>query len=283
MSAPTHGLRSLADQRYYHFLALQDDHGLTVGGVWKKLHDVQNGDDTVDFKDTGFVIQRKKLKSRRAYARGTIADTLSERGDGKPPYFYDVVVVRADFAGNSFLMIGFPFAGLALDTMRTLVEEQGLLKLGHFVGADVPTLVVNMEKGFRPAYNDLRSHVVGVQFVVKHDKNLTAVKLGGDDPLSAEIYVNYLRRKVTSKDISPDQCILACEREWELGRLGAGEVRTFRSRIHFDTYGNFRFYAHIGCANLRILPVVLGQLHRANLLHKVLANPLQRLDLEGAQ
>jgi hypothetical protein len=277
MTQSVYGLTSLADQRYYHFVVIEEQKGLSLGAYWRKVGDLREPARSLSFTDGDFVVQHRKLRSRRGYARGAVGEKLSEKGDGKPPFLYDVVAMKASLSAASFLIIGFPFAGLALDTVRELIDDHGLLRLGHFVAVDVPGLVGVMEKGFPVPYRDLASRAVGVQFVVKHDKNLTAIRMGGDDPLSAEIYVRYLRQKMHSKRMSPDQCVLACEREWPPGPAWNGS-RSFRSRIHFDTNGNFKFYVHQHCENIRLLPYALGQLREADLLRRVAHNPLLKLE-----
>jgi hypothetical protein len=139
-----------------------------------------------------------------------------------------------------------------------------------------------MEAGFKRRYEALNTHVVGVQFSVTDDKYLTNVRLGGDDPLAAEIYTDFLRERLVRRFVLPDRCALACERQWAEQNMGQPHG-LLRSRVHFDNNGNFKVYAQAGCANLIVLAYALGQLQSAGLLKDASGNPLVRLQQDSEE
>lgn len=275
------GINSIADQRYYHFVVLRDGGGFSLPAYWKRIGNVLEPTRSAAFSEDRFVVQHRKLRSAKAFARGVVSQALSEHGEGRPPYLYDLVGARVELRDASYFLLGFPFVGLALDVVGDLLSSGGLVKTGEFVGVDVPKLVDVMEKGVVNRFEEISTRVVSLQFVVTDDKSLTAVRLGGDDPLSAEIYLKFLRRRVLSGFVRPDLCVLACEKEWRPGKeVTSGGGRPFRSRLRVDGHGNFRFYAHVDCSNLRLLPYAIGQLRAAACLRRVLSNPLSRLGRE---
>jgi hypothetical protein len=269
------GLHSIADQRYYHFILLRDSGAFSLRAYWTRVGDIMQPGRTASSVGEKLAVQHRKLRSNMAFARGVVSNTLSETGTGRAPYYYDLFAAQVELRDATYFLLGFPFVGLAMDTIGTLLASDKLMTSGDFVGVDVPKLVHVMEKERASAFDGLSSHIVGLQFVVTDDKSLTAVRLGGDDPLSAEIYLNFLRRRVASGFVRPDLCVLACERE-EGRDEGDTQGRSYRARLRIDGYGNFRFYAHLDCANVRLIPYAIGQLRSIGCLRRMNMNPLLR-------
>jgi hypothetical protein len=274
------GLNSLADQRYYHFIVLRGEDEVNIAGLWRRLGDVQRAPRPVEFRSDVCEIHHRKARSDNAYARGAVSRLLSEKGNGEPPFFYDVFVGRVTLKADSFVLIGFPFAGLALDLSTALLGRDGTAVRGELQGALVPRVLATLEKDSPRQFSELSTRVVGVQFKVEDDKSLSAVRLGGDDPLGASIYRDYIKTRIEQGEVLPDSCVLACEKEWEGDASASERSITLRSRIHADTYGNFKFYAQAGCANLRLLPYAIGQLKLWGAMRRVAGNPLRRLTRE---
>jgi hypothetical protein len=272
----SYGLHSLADQRYYHFVAIRGA-TLTPTSYWRKFEDLRDPANSLDMSDARANVQHRKLVSKTSYARGAVAVKLSAKNDGRPPYYYDLFAMRADVGGSPLLLLGFPFASLALDVFKSLVGTREILGNGQFVSANVKGLVSTMEAGFPRRFDGLNVHVVGVQFSVSDDKHLSNIRLGGDDPLAAEVYQKFLKSRLLRDVVLPDRCALACERLWTPERSDRQPSGLLRSRVHFDNNGNFKVYAQSGCGNLIVLPYALGQLHSAGLLDDVRANPLLRM------
>ncbi len=283
MAATDVGLNSIADQRYYHFVVLRDRERFSLATFWRGVGDVLEPIHSAAFSEQKCIVQHRKLRSAKSFARGAVAGTLSEKGQGRPPYLYDLFAAKVDLRDEVYFLLGFPFAGLALEIIEELITNQRLLKSVELIAVDVPKLVGIMEKGQAGRFAGLKTHIVGLQFVVTDDKSLTAVRLGGDDPLSAEVYVQFLRPKVENGVVRPEHCVLACEREWRESEESAEDRRTFRSRLRVDEYGNFRFYAHLGCTNIRLVPYAIGQLRTVGCLRKVPANPLLRIGREDLE
>ncbi|HEX2827403.1 MAG TPA: hypothetical protein VHP37_13725 [Burkholderiales bacterium] len=271
MKENNHGANFIADQRYYHFIFARNNRGTNLAEYWRRLGRLVNVRASLDYKDSKAEIQHRKLRSSTAFARGAVAEALSEDGTGRPPYLYDVIAAATTIRGDRYFAFGFPFVGLAAEIMRELMDGQAFFKRGEVLGVDVSKLIASAEEGLN-RFDSMSAQVVGVKFIVTDDKSLTAVRLGGDDPLSAEVYVEFLRQKVKAGYFLPNHCVLACEREWENGE--SSEVsRAFRSRLHVARDGHFKFYAHVGCSNLRLIPYALGQLKSLGCFEKVYSNP----------
>lgn len=272
------GAGGIADQRYYHFVVLRDGGAFSLATYWKRLGDVVAPAHPADYASGTALVQHRKLRSSKVFARGVVAETLSERGQGRPPFLYDVFGARVQVRDAAYFILGFPFVGLATDAIAEMLATRKVVASNDFVSVDVPKLVGIMEAGVKGRFEGLHAHIVNLHFVVTDDKALTAVRLGGDDPLSADVYVNFLRERVTTGFVRPELCVLACEKEWpEDGGGTSRGPKAFRSRLRVDSYGNYRFYAHVGCSNLRLLPYALGQLRLLGCLRKASANPLSRV------
>jgi hypothetical protein len=271
-----HETSNFADQRYYHFVLLREVRTFSLKSYWRMIGDAFAFKMSENWALDPYPLQHRKLRMHASYARGAIAEVMSERGGGRPPFLYDVFAAKIDLRGDSYFLFGFPFAALAMTIMDNLIHKQNLLRYGELLGVDVQKLISIMEEGIQDRFEKLETHVVGVQFVVTDDKSLTAVRLGGDAPLSAQIYVDFLRRKRNAGVFLPDRCVLACEREGDVNnRTNRGVIpRAYRSRVHVDGYGNFKFYAQVGCSNLGLLPYTIGQLRAIACLRKVVTNPL---------
>ena len=269
---------NVADQRYYHFVLLREIQDFSLKSYWRSVGDVVTTAKSESLAADPYPFQHRKLRSDIAFARGAVAELLSEKGQGRPPFLYDLFAAKINLRGDSYFLFGFPFAGLAMVVIADLIRNAKLLHYGELVGVDVQKLVSTMEEGIESRFEKLQTHIVGVQFVVTDDKSLTAVRLGGDDPLGAQIYVEFLKRKRNAGVFLPDRCVLACEREWVEGQRVQGDTtpRAYRSRVHVDGHGNFKFYAQAGCNNVVLLPYTIGQLRAVACLRKVIANPLMQ-------
>lgn len=282
MKAADCGVNVLADQRYYHFVAFRDPGKFQLTSLWKALGAQTEPAHSVAGTGQHYVLQHKKWRLDKAFASGLVANALSEKGKGNPPYLYDVVAAKVQLGDEAFVLVGFPFVGLASYAIERMRANSALSKSLEFVSADVPKLVgiVDAEKQKPPAkakrFEGLSVKIVNLQLVVTDDDSITGVRLGGNDPLAADIYVDFLQKRVSQGYVRPEFCILACERTWSETDSGRRGGETLRSRLRVDDYGNFRFYVHVGCANLRLLPFALGHLHMVGCLHKVLGDPLAR-------
>ena len=277
MSATNQSKFYVADQRYYHFVVLREIHNFTLKSYWRSVGDVSLTARSEDGTDDQYHIQHRKLRSSMSFARGAVAERLSEKGEGRPPYLYDLFAAKFSVQTDTYLLFGFPFIGLASLLISGLISEGRLLHHGELVGVDVQNLVLEMESGKQPRFEKLQAHIVGVQFSVVEDKSLSAVRLGGDDPLGAAIYRKYLRERRDKGECMPNRCVLACEREWGDNSHKSEKnpiPRAYRSRVHVDGHGNFKFYAHTGCSNVGLMPYVIGQLRAMACLRKVTTNPL---------
>lgn len=269
----------LLDRRYYHFVAFHDEGRYTLSTYWKQIDGILPADPREgSVSAPTFELQHRRVRLNRAYARGEVLRAISESKQGGPPYLYDLFAIKARFGRDTFFLFLFPFAALALDLTSSLVEKSHLLRSGDFQKVDVGTLVKCFEKKAQTEFQELTSRIVGLQFVITGDKSVSAVRLGGDDPLSAEIYDGWLRPEMHRAAAFPNLCVFTCEQV-----PGDGEVESWdglRSRVHVDVHGIFKFYAHVGCNNLPLVPSALGLLHFLKCLEKTPGNPFRRLQQE---
>lgn len=285
MTDLVHGINSIADRRYYHFVVLNRG-SLTLPAYWQRLGEIGRVEQPrvpapIDARP--FKLEHRKLRYKKSYARGGTADYLSDRGHGEPPFHYDLFAARFDFDREAYLLLGYPFASLAFDIVGFL-EESGFLRNAEFQNVDLSKWLSSKNRPFK-RFEGLTSSVVGVRFVVVDDKSLTAVRLGGHNPFEADIYRDFIRDKFEGESSIrnpwvPDQCVLACDREIELkldAVTGSGS-RVLHSRLHIDKAGNFKFYMHGGCANAGLLPYAIGQIRAAGCFKRALGNPLKKVE-----
>lgn len=289
MTNMTHGINSIADRRYYHFVAVAGG-GLTLPTYWRKLEEkgrVEQPRVQVPVESSSFTLEHRKFRYKRAHARGDTADYLSDRGRGGAPFHYDLFAANFAFDRDTYLFFGYPFASLALDLVGFLVGD-GFFKNAEFQNVDLRKWLSSKNRPFK-RFDGLSSSAVGVRFVVGDDKSLTAVRLGGHNPFEAAIYKDFIGEMFEGESSAqnpwiPDQCVLACEREAELknGATGLGG-RVLHSRLHIDKAGNFKFYMHSGCVNATLLPYAIGQIRAAGCLRKASGNPLLKADREESE
>jgi len=270
-------LSVFADQRYYHFVVAKVGAKFSLETYWKAMGDLVSPKNGIAVSEKSYAIEHMKLRSARAYARGAVSEALSTKGDGRPPFLYDLFAMKLRIKEESYALFGFPFVGLAGESIAGLIDGRKVVRLADLMAADVPKLVDIMETGIESPYQSLSMRIVGLQLVVTDDKSLAAVRLGGNDPLSAQVYVHFLKKRVSTGVVRPDHCVLACEREFTMDARGlVTKPRSLRSRLRFDAHGNFRFYAHVGCGNLQLLPYAIGQLADLGCLKPAAGNPLLR-------
>ena len=213
MSDRSYGIHGIADRRYYHFVVVKG-RTISVSSYWKQLSNqwnIRRSPTELQLSTTHFSLEHRKLSLDRSYARGAASILLSEHGKGRPPFLYDLFAGKLQLGKEVYLMLGFPFAALAMDTIDSIISD-GYLRNVEFQGVDLSSLLNETNRPLK-RYEGLSSKVVGVQFVVTDDKSLTAVRLGGDDPFQAQIYESFLKRKFEEGLWVPDQCSLACERD----------------------------------------------------------------------
>jgi len=274
------GVNTVADRRYYHFVAVSGK-GLSVATYWKKLSEmaeIERSKVTVPIESSRFTLEHRKLRSDRGYARGATAQTLSEKGTGRPPFLYDLFAAKIDLEGDLYLILGFPFAALAREAVDYLTDR-AFFKSSEFQGVDLSKLLSEKNRPL-PHFDGLNSRVMGVQFTVTDDKSLTSLRLGGYNPFKAQIYEAFLKKKFEQGLWVPDQCVLACERDAGTSKQERPKLSgaMLRSRLHIDNSGNFKFYMHVGCSNVALIPYAIAQIGAAACLKEVFGNPLRRIE-----
>jgi hypothetical protein len=278
MANNEYGINSLADQRYFNFVAVKDSRGFSLPRYWRSFGEIARPSRALACNSSFYTIEHRKLRSDKAYARGNVAQELSERGNGRPPFLYDLVAIETEIHDSSYFLLGFPFIGLAADIVRDHLARK-LFQLGDLQRVNVPVLLQIMDSDEHRAFEQLAGRMVAVHFIVTDDTSVTNVRLGGDQPLKGEIYTTFLKKRVAAGFVAAAECVLACQREVSHGSKEVKETpRLIRSRLHLDKHGNFRFYAHVGCTNLALLPEAMSELDSLGCLHKATANPLDRVN-----
>jgi hypothetical protein len=272
MAESTYGIGSVADQRYYHFILWKTKRDLSLPALWRRIGDVVDPVRPLGSRNSLYSIQHRKLRSETSYGRAGIAAELSENGKGEPPFYYDVFVMTIDVERISYLLIGFPFVNLGLESVKKLLEKHRFEEESEHQCVYVPRLLPQLEDGLPPTHDGLTTRVVGVQWSVQSDASLTSIRLGGDAPLKADLYLEYLRPLARQKKspLLPEQCSLAFEGEVPVeGSAGRGPIAAFvRSRLHVDLDGSFRFYTQAGCRNINLLPFAIRNLWSLGCIEK---------------
>lgn len=272
MAELTYGIGSVADQRYYHFVLWKIKRELSVPTLWRRIGDAVDPARPLSSRNSHYSIHHKKVKSEISYGRAGIAAELSANGKGDAPFYYDVFVMTVDVERVPYLLIGFPFVNLGLETLKKLLEKHRFEEESEHQCVFVPRLLPQLENGLPPTHDGLTTRVVGVQWSVQSDASLTSIRIGGDAPLKANLYIEYLRPLARQKKspLLPEQCSLAFEREVPVdGSVGKGPVAAFvRSRLHVDLDGAFRFYAQAGCRNISLLPFAIRNLWSLGCIEK---------------
>lgn len=280
MTDSAFGINSLADTRYYHFVVVKGG-SLTLSAYWRRLDEIgkiERPRVEVPVESQRFTMEHRKLRYEVPFARGAAAEYLSQRGEGRAPFLYDLFAVRMDFQGEPYFLFGYPFRLLALEMIESL-DSSGFFKNAEYQNVNLTKWLGSRNRPFKK-FEGLSSNVVGVQFVVTDDASLTAVRLGGHDPFKAEIYQDFLKQRFEGGSLVPDLCVLACERESDL-KISIGKV--LHSRLHIDKPGNFKFYMHKGCANAMLLPYAIGQIRAAGSLKNALVNPLRKAERDEGE
>lgn len=260
------------DQRYYHFVALRETRPIELSDYWRMLGEAL---------PCSALPGRHQMEHRKFRLHGEFGRRVSSAQvqDGGPevPLVYDLLACRATLPQWNCLLLGFPYSSLGEQLVDQLLERAGLLEYGRFLRTDVPKLISEMEGVRSDEYYGLETKIVGVQVVVKNDTSLTAIRLGGQNPLGAEIYNSFLKDRIGDGSFEPNRCVLASRREADENDtiFVEGRRRTIQSRTHVDTHGNFRVYAQIGGGNLTMLPLILERLQKLECLRDGKMNPLK--------
>lgn len=272
----------LADQRYYHSIALRDIDNYSLACYWGQLRNVDTSNQRSDLAYPDFEIQHRRLRSDFPYPRGKLLEAVSASGDGSSPYLYDVFALRMKVGAQTYFIFAFPFAALARYVIDSLIENHDLLKKGDIQKVNLAALVQQAEVEVENLEGPIRTRIVGLQVVISGDPAVSSVILGGDNPLKSAIYQDFLRESIHKSGSIPDQCVLACELPWPSEVSGQSTVnqRKLRARMHMDAFGNFKFYVHVGGENFVIIPYLLQVLDSLKCLDKAPMNPLWRVHEE---
>lgn len=275
MQSSTCGVNSIADQRYFHFLTFLEEQPFRLSTYFRG--EVFTPGRSVSYRDSFCFVEHHKLCSSERYARGEVADSLSEKGHGRPPYFYDVLTARSTVGGTPYVLLGFPFVSLARQVTARMFDRTRRFRPGTLQRADVARLFAELEAGAR-VFEGLHTSIVGVSFKVADEICLTTVRISGDQPLKAEVYENYLKPKIGPGLISPNECTVACYRSWSGSTAEDGAIDESRSRVRVDAFGNMRFYVHVNCNNLRLISYLFRQLAEFSCLRTASQNPLDHVE-----
>lgn len=271
-----YGKDGMADGRYYHFVALREFPSNWQQRFWDAIGNTDDPKKRLPIPSGGeFKVVPKKYRSSKPYARGTVAETVSADGDGLPPYYYDLFSLKVDALSAPCILFGFPFASLALDLAVAALGTSAKSKLGEFCSVNVPAVVRLLEKEEnKSSFAGFETRIVTMQVSVRDDKSLAAVRIGGENPLDADLYRSYLQERVEKGHLVPDYCVLACEK-----KIDDGEVsRSIRSRLHVDCFGNLKFYMQSGYKNLEVIGNAMQWFAAKGCLQRAEGNPVLKID-----
>ncbi len=276
MSEQLPGTELKLDQRHFHSVVLRDTGGYSISEYWRQLGNTVAGCQMDKVPHPDFEIQHRRLRDNFPYPRGKLLEIVSASHDGSPPYFYDLFALRIKCGGSTFFVFAFPFVALGRVIVDNLINNYGLRMKCDILKVDLSDLV--QHGGRSEESGQFRTKIVGLHVVIPGDPLLTSLTLGGDDPMSSNLYKDYLQEPIRKGQSTLEECILACELERSSDKPDeALEVeRHLRSRMHMDQFGNFKFYVHVRGRNLVIIPHLLKQLISLNCLGRASQNPLHR-------
>jgi hypothetical protein len=272
------------DQRYYCIIVMRSFYEYQIADMWSVLNDSYNMDDESEKKGGGdlgdVLVERRRIISEKAYARGAVLQQLSVGGDLNPPYKYDVCLMRIFVDGCYYYIFAFPFTGLAKDIIGVLVDKYELTRKLDFVKVDLNRLMDLNE--VRTKYEDVavKAHLIAVKLSVHNETSLSAMMLRGDNPLKSSFYKDVLEGLIKENYYKPQQCALSCELGFvqDLNTLKSdAHNKKIRSHVHVDVFGNYRTYIHLSGANVLVFPFLIKSLVLENCLLKGSDNPLNRM------
>lgn len=265
------------EQRYFHFVAVEVSNAYNLDDYWHQIGEtiVSMGQETAP--GIGLKIQHSQVTSSKAYSRGNVLASISSTRNGKQFYTYDLFACETPVEEARYFVFAFPFAALAKAIVNRLIKEHDLHKNCNLQAVDVPGLVLHDDLSL--TQDGFQTHITGLNLVTKGDDNISSIKLRGDNPLQADVYLDSLQDQVKFR---PKMCVLDCILQLAAAETQGENVtkRRLRAKVHMDIFGNFKFYLHIGGVNFVLIAHLLKRLHTLNCLKKVSINPLERYDEE---
>ena len=172
----------------------------------------------------------------------------------------------------SYLLIGFPFVNLGLERVKKLLEKHRFEEESEHQCVYVPRLLPQLKDGLPPTHDGLTTRVVGVQWSVQSDASLTSIRLGGDAPLKADLYLEYLRPLARQKKspLLPEQCSLAFEGEVPVEGSAEKDLLLLLCDPGCTLIWTapFDFTLKPGCRNIDLLPFAIQNLWSLGCIEK---------------
>jgi hypothetical protein len=272
------------DKRYFHFVVIEAEAPVGVTRLRRAFGPALGHSSGFDASSDAWSMVHFKVRSERPHARGTVLESISERSGSRPPYLYDVVAFEIQARKRNLVAFGFPFIGFAREMSDRVLGRGPTSQFGTAARVDVERWLNRFQSSEGRPDRPLTLSVVGLDITILDDTALAAVKLGGEDPLSARLYQDYLlgtKKRAGGKQVSflHSSCVLACESIWR-GRGESPENRILRGRLHVGAKGDFKFYVQANYSNLPLLPEALLRLERDGCLEDAESNPLFRVEEE---
>jgi len=163
-------------------------------------------------------------------------EEITKLQDNVNQYAYDVIII--EFPLFNVTAIGFPVRFFAVEMTNSLVNFHQLQLKRNFVSVNLISLIQFIEKSEIFLYDDDIYSLGGVFLLLTSDNFLSTVRLIGKNPLESEIYIDYFKEKLISKNqkgIGIEKIILKSKNETIDKSRGT-------SSMHIDKYGNFKFF-----------------------------------------
>ena len=215
-----------------------------------------------------FTIEQRSLISDFPYFTG-IRD-YSLKGDGKPPYRYDLIAI--EIKRQNLFVFGFPFKFLAKTIVESLIEKKKYLEKANFFRPNLDRLIKqSVEESFDDDY--FKCHFSSLGLVLTKDLLLTSIDLGGERPMDSPLYKAVFKNIVQENQSHLESCALKCEVTVDEQKL----IPKTRGNVHLDHFGNMKVYVHGRGKNVFVIPFVLELLRKRKCNEKTLNNPLLHL------
>lgn len=283
------GFSLRADQRYYHFIIfrLLENYDYSLADYWKQFQKDIVPDTYSEITHEGFEVQHQQIKSKIPYARGRIVEQISAKGNGMPPYYYDIFAIRRKVGHNTYVAFAFPFIALGRDIIDRLISKHNLMKHADILKVDLPPFIRQRGETEKPESPEnlsepIRTNIVGLRATIADDPALSLITLDGDNPLESVIYQAFLKEEIDNGGVVLDNCVQLYELQWPLRRSNepTASQRRLRTRIHMNKFGYFKFYMHIGGENCCVIPYMLERVDTLGYLSATSINPFRRVHEE---
>ena len=283
-------MNGFAESRDYYATVFDAEVGDGLEGVWDGLGDAKiersiNLDSPQCKAYHGYVWSTERFASPEKLVQDEERSTAAG-----PVYRYDLYTLRCTTARGVLYIVAFPFRRLGRHVLSQIADNSHTSDL-RFCLIDIKKLVTALggdrdknESVTSPGGDQDRTEalaspdgdqdisnpikIVGYDVHVTSDPKVTELILRGEDPIHSPIF-EWLQERLPARALMPRTCVLVHD-DSEIPRL----------RLHFDRFGNYRFYLKRRAENLRTLREIVEYVENEGLMRRTRTSPFLRTLLE---